>query len=76
MEEIIESVKFLNSLLDKSDETLGAFARVEILRLNRLVRNYAAQQNVQADEGYCEHGFVMGKCWNELCSFAKHGERN
>lgn len=47
MEEIIESVKFLNSLLDKSDETLGAFARVEILRLNRLVRNYAAQQSVQ-----------------------------
>ena len=31
---------------------------------------------VDASPDMCEHGFMRGNCYVEICSFSKYGERN
>jgi hypothetical protein len=34
------------------------------------------QRAVDASPDTCEHGFMRGNCYVEICSFSKYGERN
>ena len=34
------------------------------------------QRAVDASPDTCEHGFMRGNCYVEICSFSKYGEHN